>query len=104
MSGETVTLQVNGADRPIFKSIMSAPSAATMDAASPITDGSDPKSCTASGFSAGWLFKSDRVLGLWRTIPSALTISDVTKSAPKLLAILRKLKSVIPAMGARIKP
>ena len=93
-----------GTGHPMFKSMMSAPPSATIRAASATTLGSEPKSWMASGFSSAWLWRSIFVLAVFRTNPSELTISEVTRSTSKLFVILRKLRSVIPAMGARINP
>jgi len=72
-------------------------------AASPIRSPSAPKSCTPTGRCPSSNSVYFRVRSSACMIPSALTNSVTITSAPISLQILRKIKSVTPAIGARYK-
>ena len=81
------------------KSVPPSSSAFTISA---IIPGSLPNICTAQGSDAGVVFKSDIVFLSRNPKPFALIISVTVSAQPCSRHISRYVRSVAPAMGARI--
>ena len=78
-----------------------APSSWQMMAASAMISGFEPKICTPTGCSSFRVDTIERVFLFLKTRPLDEIISVKTSSAPHILAVRLKGKSVIPARGAR---
>ncbi len=88
--------------QPKLMSMMAAPRSALSLAASPMTLGSQPASCTDIGASSAQLVIIFMVWRVWRIIASLAIISDTTSPAPSCFTRRRNGMSVTPDMGARI--
>ena len=73
-------------------------------AAYAMTDGSEPKICTAQGISSSAMRARTAVFLSWYHKAFAEIISVVVYSAPKLRQTARNAASVTPAIGASISP
>src|SRR5207249_12293823 len=89
-----------GTGQPMLMSTMSAPAASAILAASAITPGSPPISCTETGRWSQPRSISRNDSRCRRTSASLLIISVQASPAPNSRAILRKGASVTPAIGA----
>ena len=83
-------------------SINAAPRSSFNFAASAITPGSQPASCTDIGNASARFIDRLRVFLFCLIIASLAIISDTTSPAPNFLTRRRKGKSVTPDIGARI--
>ena len=88
--------------QPKLISIRAAPRSSVRRAASAMTAGSQPASCTARGASSGLLRLRLRLSRVSRMADCEAIISETTKPAPPALARRRNGRSVIPDIGARI--
>src|SRR5215471_4855530 len=88
--------------QPKFMSIIRAPRSALSFAASAMTLGSQPASCTAIGCSSAQLFAIVIDWRVSRIIASLAIISETTSPAPRRLTRRRNGRSLTPDIGARI--
>ncbi len=92
--------RILGTGHPMLISMKSTSPCDTICAASAMDAGLDPKIWNTTGRSAGSVCSMPWVRLCSRISASTLTISENTRPAPISLQILRKGKSVMPAMGA----
>ena len=90
------------AGQPKLMSMIAAPRSWFRRAASAMTSGSQPASCTASGPSSGSLEAIFSVCRVARIMAWLAIISETTRPAPQALTTRRNGLSVTPDMGARI--
>ena len=83
-------------------SMIRAPRSAWSFAASAMTRGSQPASCTAIGCSSGLLFAINSDCRVSRMAASLAIISETTRAAPWCFTMRRNGRSVTPDIGARI--
>ena len=89
-----------GTGHPMLKSIISAPRASTILAASASSSGTEPKSWMAVGRSASSICNMAKVFSFLYNSPLALTISDTVSPQPNLRQMTRYGRSLMPAIGA----
>src|SRR6185312_15153513 len=87
--------------QPKLMSISAAPRSALSFAASAMTRGSQPASCTAIGCSSGQFFAMVSDWRVSRIIASLAIISETTSPAPCRFTSRRNGRSVTPDIGAR---